>query len=202
MYSCNLICFGAISYCKGISDLLLEIYIPMEDVIKFRNSKQKITSQPIIYKWWFKYEIIDLLLNKLEPQIEKNKILVKDGYALLYVGSGVNGHDRLVKYHILDANNYHRTGVENGRLSSLRQTLCGLLGCEMTSGSETINNFIDKYARVEFEVIEAKTKNELEKIETEEIRKHYLPLNWQHTKGILTSDHRKILSALKKKVRK
>lgn len=41
--------------------------------------------------------------------------------------------------------------------------------------------------------------NELEKAR---IQTHYLPLNYQHTKGTLTKEHRKILSKSKKMMRK
>ena len=43
---------------------------------------------------------------------------------------------------------------------------------------------------------------ELMKLEKERIRNNYLPLNYQHTKYILTKRHRKILSESKKFMRK
>ena len=174
----------------------------LEDVRKYRDQTQKITDRPIIYKWWFKQNIISLLLEKLISEIDMSRILVKNGYALLYIGSAINGHNRLIKYHILDANNFHTKGVSNGRLSSLRQTLCGLLDCNMSSGFSFINNFIDDYCRIEWRTVNVETKKDIEVLEKKEIRGNYLPLNWKNTKGILSTQHRRILTSSKKSVRR
>jgi hypothetical protein len=174
------------------------IYMSPVDVKSLRLAKAKITDKPIIYKWWFRETIVPRLLKKLKSEVQMNKIEYKDGFALLYVGRGKNGHDRLVRYHILDSSNFHKTGVKNGRLSSLRQTLCGLLGCKMSSGCATVNGFMDENCRVEWEIVDA---TQLLKREATEIRSHYLPLNSQHTKGILSSNHRRILATLKNHVR-
>lgn len=174
----------------------------MKDVKIYRDLTQKITDHPIIYKWWFRQDIIITLLDKVISEIDISKILVKNGYALLYIGSGINGHNRLIKYHILDADNYHIKGVYNRRLSSLRQTLCGLLDCNMSSGFEFINDFIDKYCKIEWRIVNVKTKKDLELIEKKEIIDNYLPLNWKNTKGILTIQHRRILTLSKNAVRR
>lgn len=95
----------------------------MEKVIDYRIRNKKITADPIVYKWWFKLDILKTLLLILDEEIEYNKIIIRNNYALLYVGSGINGHERLINYHILDKNNYHLKGIQNKRLSSLRQTI-------------------------------------------------------------------------------
>lgn len=171
-------------------------------VSNIRLQDIKITKEPIVYYWWFKAACFDQLLGLLKAEIDFERIRVKEingeAYGLLYIGKGKNGHDRLVKDHIHDSQNFHTTGIQNGRLSSLRQTLCGLLQLPMSTSKDAINNFMDNYCIVEFEtcILQHIDTNEHEKIST-----NYLPLNYQNTKNILTSRHRKTLSECKKRMR-
>jgi hypothetical protein len=144
------------------------------DVTSFRSGKEKITNRPIIYKWWFKEEILPQLLKQLIHEVDMNRIEYKNGYGLLYIGRGKKGHARLINYHILDSSNFHEKGVDNGRLSSLRQTLCGLLGCKMRTGCETVNVFVDKNCKVEWSIVGDSAA--LLENESAEIKSHYLPL--------------------------
>ena len=175
----------------------------MMTVSHIRLHDVKITKEPIVYYWWFKTSCFKQLLSLPYEEIDNEKIVIKEinreSYGLLYIGKGKNGHDRLIKYHILDSQNFHNTGVENRRLSSLRQTLCGLLQLPMTTSKLQINNFMDQNCYVEFETC---SLFELDELEHEKIRNNYLPLNYQKTKGILTSAHRKILSQSKKMMRR
>ncbi|WP_457617566.1 GIY-YIG nuclease family protein [Lutibacter sp.] len=168
-----------------------------------RDNNIKITNNPIVYFWWFKTKSLDKLLKKISGLYDNNRLKTKDfeneNYTLLYVGQAKNGHHRLVKYHIYDSSNFHSKGVENGRLSSLRTTLCGLLDLPMSTSKNEINDFMDSNCVVEWEVY---TIDELDKIEKRNIRTNYLPLNYQNTVGILTKEHRKALSEAKKKMRK
>ncbi|WP_298266180.1 GIY-YIG nuclease family protein [uncultured Lutibacter sp.] len=172
-------------------------------VKSIRENNIKITKEPIVYYWWFKTNIFGDLLSKVETEIEFEKIKLKTfsstEYGLLYIGQAKNGHDRLVKYHMLDYNNFHEKGVENGRLSSLRTTLCGLLDLPMSKSKNIVNDFMDENCIVEYENCTLEELNEFEQIK---IKGNYLPLNYQHTKGILTSEHRKILRESKKRMRK
>lgn len=171
-------------------------------VENIRLQDTKITKEPIVYYWWFKTSCFENLLNLLYTEIDFERILIREikreAYGLLYIGKGKNGHDRLVKYHIHDSQNFHTTGVQNGRLSSLRQTLCGLLELQMSSSKNIINTFMDNNCIVEFETCSLQN---LDTIEHEKITTNYLPLNYQNTKNILTSRHRKILSDCKKRMR-
>lgn len=173
------------------------------EVKNIRENNIKITKKPIVYYWWFKTNIFNNLLSKLESEIEFEKVKLKTingiEYGLLYIGQAKNGHDRLVKYHMLDYNNFHEKGVENGRLSSLRTTLCGLLDLPMSKSKKKVNAFMDESCVVEWEIC---TLEELNEFEQTKIKGNYLPLNYQHTKGILTSKHRKILRESKKRMRK
>lgn len=162
----------------------------------------RITNEPIVYYWWFKINCFDNLLNLLNTETDFERILIREingeDYGLLYIGKGKKGHDRLVKYHIHDSQNFHTTGVQNGRLSSLRQTLCGLLQLQMSTSKFEINRFMDNNCIVEFETCSLQN---LDSIEHEKITTNYLPLNYQNTKNILSSRHRKILSECKKRMR-
>ncbi len=175
----------------------------MMTVANIRLQDTKITKEPIVYYWWFKTACFCQLLSLLDEELDNEKIVIKEinnePYALLYIGKGKNGHDRLIKYHIHDSQNFHNTGVENGRLSSLRQTLCGLLQLPMSSSKLQINAFMDQNCFVEYETCRI---DELDKLEHDKIKNNYLPLNYQNTKGILTFKHRKILSQSKKRMRR
>jgi hypothetical protein len=172
-------------------------------VANIRQQDIKITKEPIVYYWWFKTSCFNQLLSLLFEEIEDEKIATKEinneSYGLLYIGKGKNGHDRLIKYHIHDSQNFHNSGVESGRLSSLRQTLSGLLQLQMSLSKIAINDFMDQNCFVEFETC---SLQELDKLEHEKIKNNYLPLNYQNTIGILTSKHRKILSQSKKLMRR
>lgn len=173
------------------------------DVIAIRTNKLIITNEPIIYYWWFKYKCLNELLDKLIGVFPLDRLETKeihnDKYALLYIGQAKKGHERLVKYHILDSSNFHFSGVENGRLSSLRTTLCGLLNLPMSNSKSEINNFMDENCIVEWEVY---TIEDLNRNEKGMIQSKYLPLNYQHTKGVLSKEHREILRKSKREMRK
>lgn len=174
----------------------------MMRVANIRHQNIRITNNPIVYYWWFKKSCFDNLLKLLDTEIYINRILVKEingeAYGLLYIGKGKNGNDRLVKYHIHDSQNFHITGVQNGRLSSLRQTLCGLLQRQMSLSKNYINTFMDDNCIVEFETCNLQ---HLDTIEYEKITTNYLPLNYKNTKNILTTGHRKILRECKKRMK-
>jgi hypothetical protein len=174
----------------------------MLTVANIRKQKIKITNDPIVYYWWFKKSCFDNLLNELFTEIDFERILTKEingeFYGLLYIGKGKKGHDRLVNYHIYDSQNFHTKGVKNGRLSSLRQTLCGLLQFQMSMSKDDVNCFMDNNCIVEFETCSLEN---LDLIEHFKITTNYLPLNYQNTKNILTFRHRKILSECKKSMR-
>jgi len=173
-------------------------------VAYIRNPDIRITTEPIVYYWWFKTSCFDKLLDLLNKEIDKGRILTEtingEKYGLLYIGQGVNGNNRLRNYHILDSQNFHRAQyVENGRLSSLRQTLCGLLQLPMTTSKDNINEFMDENCLVDFQICNLQN---IDQLEQSEIINHYLPLNYQHTKSILTPGHRRILRDCKRAMRR
>ena len=175
----------------------------MESVNRIRANNIHITNGPIIYYWWFKKSVLDTLLrtNRLEFDESRVKKLdfENDVYVLLYIGKGKNGNARLVNYHILDQDNYHRLKyVQNGRLSSLRQTLCGLLGMNMSESKEAINEFMDKNCLVDWEEVSQEELNEKEK---KKIGDNYLPLNHHHQTNNFSTEYRQNRTRLKTQYR-
>jgi hypothetical protein len=174
--------------------------LPVKEI---RSNQLKITNEPIVYFWWFKTVFTLKLLSKLNDELNFEKIKTKEinglDYSLLYIGQAKKGYDRLVKYHMLDTNNFHSKGVENGRLSSLRTTLCGLLDLPMSQSKKEIDDVMDNNCIVEWDNCNLE---ELDKYEQHNIKSNYTPLNYQHTKDILTKNHRKILSQSKRAMRK
>jgi len=167
-----------------------------------RRDNVKITKESIVYYWWFKQSCFKQLLKLLGNEVDYSKITVRvidhEPYGLLYVGKGKNGNDRLIDYHIHDKQNFHLTGVDNGRLSSLRQTLCGLLQVPMSSGKTIINDFIDRNCVVDYEVVDTL---QLDSAELAKISNNYLPLNYKNTIGVLSFRHRQILRQCKRRVK-
>jgi hypothetical protein len=168
---------------------------------KVTSIKQtKITTAPIIYFWYFSKEDTKKLLEPLDSCIEFDKIkfIQIDGkdYFLLYIGKAKNGHQRLIDYHILDKANYHDKGVENKRLSSLRQTISGLLNIDMSKSKDSVDDVFNN-CYVDFKEVD---EDILSKTEKEYIASYYLPLN--DLGAITPKECRNILRALKKEYRK
>ena len=166
-------------------------------------SEFRFMPETIIYYFWFNKNCFKELFKLLEEVIDYSKIKIKkfneEEYGLLYIGETEKGYERLIQWHILDSQNLHEKGVINKRLSSLRQTLCGLLELEMSKSREKITNLFLENCIIEYEECE---KDKLKKTEKEKIQSFYLPLNYQHTTKNLTKRHREILTDCKNKQRK
>lgn len=158
----------------------------MIKVSDIRLNNIQITKKSIIYFWWFKTSCFELLFELLHSEIEINKIKIRniagENYGLLYIGKAINGNERLIKYHIKDSQNFHANGVINGRLSSLRQTICGLLRLQMSTSRDQVSTFIDQNCIIQFEPCDM---SKLNFFESEIIKNNYLPLNYQNTKVFL-----------------
>ena len=174
----------------------------MHPVTAIRHGKISVDSSPIIYYWWFKESSVKILLRKLHDYILWNELSFKNvngqKYVLLYVGKGKNGKARLADYHILDKSNFHKTGIANSRISSLRASICGLLDITMSSGKNDVDKFIDENCLVNWTV----EKGDLKTAELISIESNYLPLNDHHLNSIYAKEHRKIIRDCKKNMRK
>jgi len=170
----------------------------MQQIKDIKN--QKITTNPIVYFWYFRDDIANKLLIPLKECIDFSKITYKiinnTKYYLLYIGKAKNGHQRLIEYHILDKQNYHQKGIKNKRLSSLRQTISALLGINMSTSKEKVDEIFDTCI---VDWIESDIEN-VEQLETSQIKNHYLPLNDLHS--ITPKECRQILRKLKKEYKK
>lgn len=170
----------------------------MKSIREIRAGNVEITQGPIVYFIWVKTEILDSLFATVRCHICIDKVKIKEGYSLVYIGKALNGSDRLLKYHILDFWNFHKKGVLNGRLSSLRQTICALMGWQMSDSKEQLEEFMDQYFAVEWLGV---APEGLRSVEVEKIKQNYLPLNYHHTGLYLSKAYRKVLTTLKKNVR-
>jgi hypothetical protein len=68
----------------------------------------------------------------------------------------------------------------------------------MSTSKGIIDQFMDENCVVEFKICK---REELDEMEQDEIKRNYLPLNYQHTKGILSVKYRRIFSQSKKNMR-
>jgi len=174
----------------------------MYAVKEVRSGNILVEENPVVYRWWFKQSAVKKLLKKLNKYIIWDDLCEQNihgqNYVLLYVGKGNSGKGRLVDYHILDKNNFHKTGILNGRISSLRASVCGLLDIPMSTGRAFIDSYFDNNCYVEWSVI----KTDLKDAETKDLKSKYLPLNDHHLKSVHAKTHRKILRECKKKMRK
>lgn len=174
----------------------------MHPVKSIRKGNILVDKTPIVYSWWFKDSAAKKLLNKLGDYISWQDVckttLKGECYFLLYIGKGKNGHTRLVDYHILDKSDFHTKGIKNGRISSLRASICGLLDIQMSLGKEKVDKFIDANCYVNWKI----EKGDLKESEKKSIKSKYLPLNDHYLNCEHAKEHRKILRQCKKDMRK
>lgn len=151
--------------------------------IKFTNlmSVQKLRSclsqDPVVYQWWF--PSIPEILRDPTWDIEIDRIDKKEienqTYYLMYVGIGSHCQQRL-SWHIVQRHTL--SNVRSGYLSTLRQTLCAILKLDMTTpiAQQKVDELMDK-CYVEWNLYPGKSKEDIEDIESELLKKGYYPLN-------------------------
>lgn len=118
------------------------------------NQKQiGITNCSGVYCWWFRKNAAETLianipLTESETKRISKRIIGNDEYWALYFGISKDMLNR-AKWHILQKHTL--STVINGALSTLRQTLSGLLGNRMTESENIVNQFIDDNCYWEWE---------------------------------------------------
>ncbi len=152
-----------------------------------------------IYKWWFRGTAIDSLLTPL-GNVNKEQLLHKKinnvGYYALYFGIAKSCRERLA-WHI--GQHHNPSSVKSGYLSTLRQTLSALLGCNMTKSEKEVNEFMDDNCYLEWEY--TNNREEAHIIESSELCNNYYPLNIQGNKVVPCEIKRK-LSQIRKMYKK
>lgn len=150
-------------------------------VAEVRKRLPNVTDKdPVIYQWWFRADAVSNLLRQIgedsqKPGIVRERIRGKV-YLALYVGKGKSCRERF-SWHIRQ--HHDERTVRHGFLSTLRQTLCGLLGVNAVGGEEAVNSFMDKYCVLEWTCYPGISPADLGKLEIERISAGYFPLNIQ-----------------------
>ena len=118
------------------------------DIIK--NSFEDPKPESGYYIWWFPEEVANELIEHLT--VDRQKIQVKEIYGQLYyalyfgIASSKGGLRQRIKWHTAAINPHTAACVRNRTLSTLRQTICGLMGLPMV-GKETqgdVDKIIEK----------------------------------------------------------
>lgn len=156
-----------------------------------------IEKQPGVYRWWFKKEAAQTLLAKL-PSLTSAEVakiarreIDSEEYWALYFGISSDMLGR-AKWHITQK--HSQSAVKHGTLSTLRNTLGALLGEDMSTSRDKVNEFMDYNCYWEWDY--SKTPKAVENAELSSVDKCY-PLNIQENKTV-SNIVRKEITALRK----
>ena len=121
--------------------------------VRLSQKQSGITNRSGVYCWWFRRDAAETLianipLTESETKRISKRIISNDEYWALYFGISKDMLNR-AKWHILQKHTL--SAVRNGRLSTLRQTLSGLLKNRMTESENVVNQFIDDNCYWEWE---------------------------------------------------
>lgn len=154
-----------------------------------KNLRRQITdaNSPVLYKWWFKYDkrIWDKFVsNGIDTaRLEVRNIDGEDYYAL-YVGIGTSCISRF-RWHIIPSVPHTPSAAKAGTISTLRQTLCALMGIKMVKGEQYVNNYIDSNCVIEWNTLSPNiSREELKSEEKKTIQGGYYPLNIQENTSL------------------
>lgn len=158
-----------------------------DTIANIRSNLTNLSTDSVVYRWWFKDSSTIVTLLKNNPNIDCSKLIttIIDGttYYALYVGIGVNCQQRF-KWHIQQK--HIPSSVISGFLSTLRQTLSALLNTDMTLSEHVVNIFMDQNCILEWDLYGHTSKQQLELIENSIINEPsgYYPLNIQKNKNV------------------
>ena len=105
------------------------------------------------YVWWFPEEVANELIGPLkkfidDDRLEKIQVELFDGqpYYALYFGiaSSKGGLRQRIKWHTAAINPHTAACVRNRTLSTLRQTICGLIEVPMVGTQGDVDKIIEK----------------------------------------------------------
>ena len=144
-----------------------------------RNRLANVPNQPGCYKWWFRRDGAELLLRNV-PCINWGDIQTQtingSTYYALYFGIATKSLNQRLDWHI---NQQHTPSqIKSGTISTLRITIGSLLGIPASQSQQSVNNFMDTYCYVEYDV---KPSSEVARDEEwEELNlSNYYPVNLQ-----------------------
>lgn len=114
------------------------------NVKSLRNNIQKLPDKPGVYAWWARENELQIILNSLDLQyvVVKHSLEELDGYYCVYVGIAARESVKSrLNWHINQQNTI--SSVKSGFLSTLRQSLAGILNVPMTD-TVAVNAFMDE----------------------------------------------------------
>ena len=166
------------------------------------REKIDIENKPGYYKWWAQKEEFDILLEKLDINIDdiKNSLEIKDNLYCIYVGIAVNESvgDRL-NWHINDKHSFSK--IKFKTLSTLRQTISSIISNNQADEKGT-NEFIDKlkveYFLFDYPIKSDEAEYKLNTIEKDLLQKNLYILNIRDNNHILSEPIKKKLKKLRK----
>lgn len=166
------------------------------------NLVDETSKDPVIYMWWFRRDGASAILRAVGENVDNVNILHDkiDGadYLALYVGKGKSCRQRF-DWHIRQ--HHDERTVRHGFLSTLRQTLCALMGVNAVDGEAVVNRFIDLNCYLDWTCYPDISEEELSKLEEAKIASGYFPLNIVANKTV-PQEVRKPLRKLRIKAKK
>lgn len=137
---------------------------------------------PGIYVWWFKEEAAWQLLKPLEP-VDHSRLARRtiDGepYVALYFGISRDLCGR-IRWYV--AQKHTPSAISREFLSTLRLTICALLGLPASVAEQAVNDFMDANCYLSFAHVPTFAEAEAE--EADELSTNYYPLNLQGNKVV------------------
>jgi len=157
--------------------------------------------KPGWYRWWASEKALKSLLNspfiqnqyldELLPQLKTHSWA---GKTLFYVYVGIAVKESIRKrlnWHVNDPHDKRR--VENGVLSTLRQSISSLIAGDQSQKDAT-NHLIDdcliEYCALDYPIGSVNAKDAIEQIEQDELANNVLPLNIQDNRNPLVRNFR------------
>lgn len=171
----------------------------LRKLIAVRQLGTVVDKSPGIYVWWFKEEAAWQLLKPLEP-VDHSRLARRtingEPCVALYFGISRDLRSR-IRWHV--AQKHTPSAISKGFLSTLRLTICALLGLPASVAEQAVNDFMDANCYISFAHMLMLAETEAK--EADELSTNYYPLNLQGNKVVEAAVLAK-LKALRKTYRK
>ena len=154
----------------------------LRTLIAERRLGTVVNKSPGIYAWWFKEEAARQLLKPLEG-VDISRLQARDieGEHCLALYFGISRDLRgRIRWHV--AQKHTPSAISRGFLSTLRLTICALLGLPASVAEQAVNDFMDANCYLSFAHVLTLAETEAE--EADELSTNYYPLNLQGNKVV------------------
>lgn len=136
-----------------------------------------------IYCWWFKKDIAESFISKLQikpDEINKIQKRIIDGetYWALYLGISKDMLGR-AKWHVTQKDSI--SAIKRGFISTLRQTISALLNKDMSQSADDVNKLMDDSCYWEWEYDQSPENRESAELSSESV---CYPLNIKKNKTV------------------